>query len=113
MVGKLYTTRSGAVIFVGRNAHENDIMTTSHPFSDDLWFHIKNEPGAHVILSGSKEMEDIQYAALLAVQHSKAKHGKGRVPVSYCPIHDIEKPKRSKSGEVMMLTEKVIHVNLN
>lgn len=81
-----YETPSGSRIYVGRTPVENADLTFRLARPDDLWFHVQNQPGAHVILSrGDKEQppqEDLVTAASLAALHSKAKNSP-KVTVDY------------------------------
>lgn len=68
-----------ALVLVGRNAKENDLLTRlAH--SEDLWFHAQGVPGSHVILKAEGKnppLEDLLFAAKLAAYHSKARGGPG------------------------------------
>ncbi|HEY8298581.1 MAG TPA: NFACT RNA binding domain-containing protein [Candidatus Baltobacteraceae bacterium] len=72
-----YATASGSRIFVGRTPVENADLTFRVARPNDLWFHVQNQPGAHVILQRDERGEpadpDIVAAASLAALHSKAK----------------------------------------
>ncbi|OQY20606.1 MAG: hypothetical protein B6I36_00275 [Desulfobacteraceae bacterium 4572_35.1] len=70
-------TPGGWEILWGGNNKTNDFITKNQLKDNDLWFHIHNMPGCHLILkSGGADVEnvDIIYAAKIAAQHSKAKH---------------------------------------
>ncbi len=98
-----YLTSGGLEILFGRSASENHDVTFKLAKREDLWFHVKDAPGGHVILrnpQGRARSEDIAEAASLAaflserrteasvdVQYTERKHvqpaggGKGRVRV--------------------------------
>lgn len=66
----------GFDIYIGRNNIQNDYVTNTLADNRDTWFHIKDAPGAHVILltrSRAATDEAILYAATLAAVHSKAR----------------------------------------
>lgn len=72
-----YQAPSGLKVYVGKSAGGNDFLLRHKARKNDLWFHVKDYPGAHVILAGmgsSIQDEDIQFAANLALEHSKAKN---------------------------------------
>jgi predicted ribosome quality control (RQC) complex YloA/Tae2 family protein len=81
-----FDTPGGSRIYVGRTPLENAELTFHVARPDDLWFHVQNQPGAHVILQrhdrGSPPEEDLLTAASLAAQHSKAKNSP-KVTVDY------------------------------
>ncbi|MDQ2871631.1 MAG: NFACT RNA binding domain-containing protein [Candidatus Eremiobacteraeota bacterium] len=72
-----YATARGSRIFVGRTPLENADLTFRVARPNDLWFHVQNQPGAHVILQRDDREEpaddDLMAAASLAALHSKAK----------------------------------------
>ncbi|HEY8313005.1 MAG TPA: NFACT RNA binding domain-containing protein [Candidatus Baltobacteraceae bacterium] len=72
-----YVTQYGSRIFVGRTPLENADLTFRVARPNDLWFHVQNQPGAHVILQRDDRAEPSQdellAAASLAALHSKAK----------------------------------------
>ena len=92
----------GFQIFVGRNNKENEEISFSKGQPNDIWIHIKDIPGSHVlILRNNQELpEDVLiYAANLACEYSKAKKG-DKVTVDYCERKFVKKIKNSKPGNV-------------
>ena len=92
----------GFQIFVGRNNKENEEISFSKGQPNDIWMHIKDIPGSHVlILRNNQELpEDVLiHAANLACEYSKAKKG-DKVTVDYCERKFIKKIKNSKPGNV-------------
>jgi predicted ribosome quality control (RQC) complex YloA/Tae2 family protein len=75
----------GAELLIGRSAVGNDTITFRMAQSEDLWFHARGVPGAHVVLrvSGRSPVEEqIEAAARAAASHSAARD-EGRVEVDY------------------------------
>ncbi len=74
----------GFVIRIGRSARDNDELTLRYAHKNDLWLHVRDAPGSHVIIRHqpgkpfSKEV--IERAAQLAAWHSKRK------TESLCPV---------------------------
>ena len=92
----------GFQIFVGRNNKENEEISFSKGKPNDIWMHIKDIPGSHVlILRNNQELpEDVLiHAANLACEYSKAKKG-DKVTVDYCERKFVKKIKNSKPGNV-------------
>ena len=92
----------GFQIFVGRNNKENEEISFSKGQPNDIWMHIKDIPGSHVlVLRNNQELpEDVLiYAANLACEYSKAKKG-DKVTVDYCERKFVKKIKNSKPGNV-------------
>ncbi len=106
-----YTAPSGYKVLVGRNAKDNNRITFNIAHGKDMFFHVKDYPGAHVVLQNNGmrvEKDDILYCASLAKYHSKAR-GKDRVDVLYTEVRYV-KPVRGIPGRVILLKEKVIRL---
>lgn len=74
----------GYVIFVGRNARQNETITFRQAGPKDLWLHVRGQPGAHVLIkSGGRSVPEgvLQRAAALAAYYSPAGRAGGQVPV--------------------------------
>lgn len=90
-------------IRVGRDAKSNDELTLKYSKPGDLWLHVKDYSGSHVILR--KQMhkvfpeEIIQKAAELAVWYSPRRHHE-LVPVWVCDRKNIRKNKKMPPGAV-------------
>lgn len=109
---KVYCTSHGLEVWVGRNQIENDILTFEKSMWNDLWFHVKGASGSHVLLKYKENQpfshEDILEAAKIAVLHSGNKSAK---VVTYTECINIEKPKRSRKGTVIITGDsKEIHL---
>lgn len=92
----------GFQIFVGRNNKENEEISFSKGQPNDIWMHIKDIPGSHVlILRNNQEIPNdvLIHAANLACEYSKAKKG-DKVTVDYCERKFVKKIKNSKPGNV-------------
>jgi predicted ribosome quality control (RQC) complex YloA/Tae2 family protein len=98
-----FRTARGSRILVGRSPVENAELTFRVARPNDLWFHARGTPGAHVILSGdgndAPAPEDLQAAAALAAFHSKAK-GSALVAVDYTLRKHVRKQRAAPPGLV-------------
>ena len=83
---------NGCTVYVGKNNLQNNYLTNKLAKRDDLWFHIKNGHGSHVIVNGENKLteEVIRFASNLAAVHSEAKNSSS-VPVDYTYIKYIKK----------------------
>ncbi len=77
----------GDLIYIGLNARGNRHVTFKIAASSDLWFHVHEIPGAHVILKTAGKSEapaesSVEIAASLAAWFSRAKQS-GKVQVDY------------------------------
>ncbi len=111
---KVFKLPSGNRIVVGRNSKENEFITFRLANKNDLWFHVKDTPGSHVVLrleSGKEPIkEDILLAASAAVFFSKAKNS-GKVPVDFTRVKNLKKPKNTPFGFVTYSGEKTIYTS--
>lgn len=94
---------SGRVVLVGKSARGNDFLLREKARKGDLWFHVKGAAGAHVLIPvrGKDEptLEDIGFAAALAVHFSKAR-GKGKVEVIFADAGELSRPRGALPGQV-------------
>ena len=100
-------------ILVGKNNLQNDYITTKLASKSDMWFHVKNIPGSHVVIfSGGNPISDktLLQAATLAAINSKAASS-SQVPVDYTYIKNVKKPSGAKPGMVIYTTNKTLFVN--
>jgi predicted ribosome quality control (RQC) complex YloA/Tae2 family protein len=100
-----FKTSGGYEVLVGRNNIQNDELTLRVAEKDDIWFHVKDLPGSHVImLASGEEPSELDYteAAALAAYFSKATGD--TVAVDYTRVKNIKKPQGSKPGFVIYKT---------
>ena len=96
-----FVSSSGIDIFVGKNNLQNDELTMRFADSDDLWLHVKDTHGSHVIVrSDMPDNKTIEEAALLAAYYSKAKLS-SVVPVDATKRRFVKKPSGSLPGKVI------------
>ena len=98
---------------MGRTPIENAELTFRLARPDDLWFHVQNQPGAHVILQrhGREQapQEDVITAASLAALHSKAKNSP-KVTVDYTQRKHVRKRPGAAPGLVFYTHPKSVYV---
>lgn len=93
----------GLDIWIGRNNRQNDFLTLkkAHPY--DLWFHVKNRPGSHVILAchnAQPTNTQLTAAAELAAWYSKARQD-SKVEVDCTLVRNVKKPAHAVPGYVV------------
>ena len=100
-----YETSGGYTVLVGKNNIQNDHLTFKIAAREDIWFHVKDMPGSHVILvtEGEEPSEaDYTEAAEIAAYYSKATAGP--VAVDYTKVRNVKKPAGAKPGFVIYKT---------
>ncbi len=107
-----FTSSNGMLIKVGKNNKQNDYLTLKLAKEQDLWFHVKNQPGSHVILftEGQPVSEqDLLEAASLAAYYSKARSS-SKTEVDYTLRKYVQKPNGAKPGYVIYTNQKTLLV---
>ena len=98
-----YTSSDGYKIFVGRNALENEYLTSRVAKKHDLWFHARDLAGAHVVVKLSRGQtcpkNTAQEAAQLAVHFSKGRYDT-RVEVCRTRGSEVRRPAKAPPGTV-------------
>lgn len=110
-VGNKFLSSDGTVITVGRNNVQNNQLSLKVAKKTDIWLHVKNIPGSHVIISSSNPSEKtLSEAAILAAFYSKAKNS-SKVEVDYVPTKLLKKPNGAKPGFVIYEGQKTLLAN--
>jgi len=108
-----FTVFGGMKVLVGKNAKQNDELTTRVAKKEDVWLHARGVPGSHVVLqAGSRKeipKEAIEQAAEIAAYYSDARP-QPLAPVSYTRKKYVRKPKGADPGAVVMEREDVIMI---
>lgn len=106
-----FISPGGHRVLVGRNATGNDFITFTLAHKEDIFFHVKDYSGPHVVLikgEGPVSSEDILFAASKAAEYSKA--GLGKIEVMYTERKNVYRVKGLSQGKVFLRTYKTIVV---
>ena len=107
-----FRTSNGLDVLVGKNNKQNDYLTSRKAQNNHLWFHTKDIPGSHVVIthpSDQIEEQDILEAAMLASYFSKAKESES-VPVDFTEIRHVHKISGAKPGFVTYTDQQTVFV---
>lgn len=106
-----YLTKENITIYVGKNNLQNDYLTFKMASRNDMWFHVKDMPGSHVVVH-SEELNEytIRLASKIAAYFSKGKHSSS-VPVNYTQIKTLKKPQGAKPGQVILNHYSTIYID--
>jgi len=100
-----FRTKKGKLFLVGKSSLDNDILTFKISSPHDLWFHVVDMGGSHVIFKKEKNYqpteEDIFLGCALALFYSKAKKGM-QGEVWYTERKFILKKKGMAPGKVLI-----------
>lgn len=109
-----YISESGICIWVGKNGAKNDQLTFQYASGNDLWLHVADYPGSHVVIhpKGKQEIDEatLKKAQQLALYYSKARQAKeGEVVVTQ--VKYVRRLGKEK-GKVQIAQEKRVFVRL-
>lgn len=106
-------TVDGMQVYIGHNNRQNDFLTgkKAHPY--DLWFHAKNLPGSHVVLSCHGQTptpRQIERTAQIAAYYSKGRNA-AKVEVDAALIKHVKKPPHAAPGFVLFTHQQTYRVS--
>ena len=108
-----YQSSDGIEIHVGKNAAQNDRLTTgARP--NETWLHAKDMPGSHVIIRQEGEIPDttLMQAAILAAWYSKGQRS-SMVPIDYTLKRYVKKPGGAAPGMVIYTNQHTLYMTVN
>ena len=99
------------IIYVGRNNLQNEELTFKMARKEELWFHAKDIPGSHVVISGNLTPSDEVKtdAAELAAYFSQGRLS-NLVQVDMIEVKKLNKPTGGKPGFVTYTGQKTLRV---
>lgn len=105
-------SKDGFEILIGHNNKQNDKLTLKLARHEDIWLHIKNFAGSHVVIkTDGKEVPDTtlleaaEYAAYFSQARSSTK-----AEVDYTFIRNVKKPSGAKPGMVIYVNYHTVNV---
>lgn len=110
------TSQDGFTMLVGKNARQNEEITFHRARPDDLWLHVRNAAGAHVVVvrAGRDIPEStVVEAAQLALTYSQAR-GETRAEVMVAPRKNVHRMRgaHSKAGMVSVRGERTVQITV-
>lgn len=102
----------GLEILIGLSSAQNDLVTMKLARPQDLWLHVKDMPGSHVILraaDGPLPERSIEQAAAYAAWYSRAR-GSTKAPVDFTERRHVRKPPGARPGMVIFDHQRTIMV---
>ncbi len=100
------------LISVGKNNIQNEYLTHKLSRPNDMWFHIKDGAGSHVVVHKDGELaeEEIRAAAMLAAYYSTFSESSS-VAVDYTKIRNIKKIPGKRNCFVTYTHQKTIYID--
>ncbi|MBO6272533.1 NFACT family protein [bacterium] len=104
---------NGFKVYIGKNNKQNDLIISKISSPDDIWFHIQNNSGSHILLKifNNKQPDEktIYECCKLAKKYSSASNDT-KAGVIYTKRKYIKKPPKANLGYVIYKNEKEIVV---
>ncbi len=108
-----FELEEGYILYVGKNAANNDELTIRFAKPNDIWLHARGSGGSHCVLRGPGKDKPpkhvIKAAAAIAAYYSQARNA-GYTPVAWTYKKYVRKPKGANTGSVTISREDVIMV---
>ena len=98
-------------IYIGKNNRQNDYIISKLASDEDLWFHVHNNAGSHVLLKTQNPTNElILYCSKLAKENSSVKD-ESKIGVIYTKRKYLKKPPGANLGYVTYKNEKEIIID--
>ena len=109
-------TSQGYALLYGKSGHENDeVLRAAQP--DDLWFHVKDAAGPHVVLRSDGRPDEVPEAAILEAARLAAalssQRRDSKVEIDCTLAKEVSKPKRGRPGLAYYHADRTILVDLD
>lgn len=109
----LYIEDEYATYAVGKNNVQNEFVTHTYANKEDYWFHVKDAPGAHVIVQTKVLVEPvIRKACMLAAYYSKLK-ASSSIPVDYTQVKNLKKIPGKPRYQVIYQHYKTMYIDID
>lgn len=111
----VFKLSEGYTALVGKTNRQNDYLVKHMAKDNDIWLHVKDYPGAHVIIRMEKSLPEtpesvLLEAACLAAYFSKARQNKN-VSIDYTLRKNVHKPPGAKPGFVTYTSQRTVNAN--
>jgi len=107
-----FAASDGTPIWVGRNNRENDHMTFKTAHKSDMWLHVKDAPGSHVIIPVAEPSADALYEAALLAAHFSRQRDSSKVEVDFAPVKQLWRPNRARPGFTLFSGQQTVLVTM-
>jgi predicted ribosome quality control (RQC) complex YloA/Tae2 family protein len=98
---------------IGKNNLQNEYVTNVYAQKEDYWFHVKDAPGAHVVVNAKTLTEPIlRKAAMLAAYYSSLRFSSS-IPVDYTKIKYIKKIPGVAGYKVTYQKQQTIYIDID
>ena len=109
---RAFTSTNCLTILVSKNSRDNGYLTGKIAQPNDIFLHVSDFPGSHVIMQTEDSdytREDLMDAACLAAYYSKGKDKKS-IKVDYTEKRNVKRPRGAPAGLVELLKFKTLKI---
>lgn len=98
----VFCSPAGAIVYAGRNAAANDVVVTRLLRGRDLWFHLRDGRGAHVVLrcGSAPPTEAEKHACAVLCAHLSGVTKGDHAEIAVCFGKNVRKVKGAPAGSV-------------
>ncbi len=96
----------GFKIFIGKNKKQNDYILSKISSANDLWFHMLNAPGAHVIVKNNNNSDNIPDKVLLKAAKLVKENSSQKDNSKTCVIYTKRKYVKKANNKLAFVTYK-------
>lgn len=107
-----FISSEGFDIYVGKNNYQNDAISTRMGVDEDCWLHVKDAPGAHVLVVADGKFiteQTLLEAGHLAGYYSPSRQSEN-IPIDYVEYKHVKKPNKSKPGMVVYTHQNTMYI---
>ena len=108
-----YALPDGWSVLAGRTDRDNDRLSLKIARANDWWFHVRGQPGSHVVLlvpaGREPDRDTLRAAAAIAAWHSRVRASR-QVSVTATRARYVSKPRGAPPGPVQVRREIMIKV---
>lgn len=108
-----YRATDGTAIFVGRNNRENDALANKLAKKTDIWLHVKDAPGSHVVIAHPQPSDQTVLEAALLAAHFSSLRESAKAPVDVVPVKNLRKPPKAPPGYVTFEGQRTLMAPMN
>jgi len=98
---------------IGKNNLQNEYITHELAKKDDYWFHVKDAPGAHVIVNTSVLNEQIQRKACMLAAYFSSQRESSSIPVDYTLVKNIKKIPGVPGYRVSIKNQQTMYIDID
>ncbi len=98
---------------IGKNNLQNEYITHELAKKDDYWFHVKDAPGAHVIVNTSKLNEEILRKACMLAAYFSSQRESSSIPVDYTLVKNIKKIPGLPGYKVSIKNQQTMYIDVD